>query len=578
MSSVAMPVRRTRSDNNKHDSSNQSGNHKPNSHRTKKKRKDPLFLFWVVAIAIAMYLLLSGVVLSTMMVVDHVDISDLSAGFPTTVKASSQITAKKDSFLVKQQEVVAAHSKLLPRELNLKTPIIVMGLQKAGTTSIYSYFKCGMDGALSHYDCKPILGKPEKIGMPCGKRLRRNIEILQKPAFDGIDHFDLYAELDALRDNGGITLPQWNFVQQIYDYFPNATWILNLRDPQAWLRSVDRWQDLRQRFVDHLGGVDFPRGRGAKDEEMIAFYKLQAQRIRDYVKDHPSITLVEVQIDSPEAEQVMEDSFGIHRKCWGNKNKNSNNETATVWVPKNPPPHKSKKLTQTTYNESEQQDKKLKPHELTLSTPILVMGLQKAGTTSIYSYFKCGMDGALSHYDCKPDPRRPGEIGMACGKRLRRNIEKFQKPAFDEIDHFDLYAELDAQENNGGITLPQWNFVQQMHDHFPNATWILNLRDPQAWLRSVDRWQDLRQRFIGYLGGVDFPKGRGAKDEEMVAFYKVQAQRIRDFVKDHPSITLVEVQIDSPEAGQVMEDAFGISKKCWGNKNANNGAAFWTED
>jgi hypothetical protein len=88
------------------------------------------------------------------------------------------------------------------------------------------------------------------------------------------------------------------------------------------------------------------------------------------------------------------------------------------------------------------------PHELKLSAPFIVMGLMKAGTTSVYGYFQCGLDpntSKLSHYDCKPKGMDPGKIGMACGKRMRRNLTKNHKPAFDTMDDFTLYAELDAQ-------------------------------------------------------------------------------------------------------------------------------------
>jgi hypothetical protein len=64
------------------------------------------------------------------------------------------------------------------------------------------------------------------------------------------------------------------------------------------------------------------------------------------------------------------------------------------------------------------------PSDLRLPTPILVMGLMKAGTTSIYGYFRCGLDpkiSKLSHYDCKPplrsskgamDPKKIGTLGQ----------------------------------------------------------------------------------------------------------------------------------------------------------------------
>ncbi len=224
----------------------------------------------------------------------------------------------------------------------------------------------------------------------------------------------------------------------------------------------------------------------------------------------------------------------------------------------------------------------LDPTELKLPTPILVMGLMKAGTTSIFGYFQCGLDpqastGRLSHYDCKhPSGRNHEKIGMACGKRIRRNLTKFHKAAFDTIDNFTLYAELDAQENNGGMTLPQWDYLEPIYQQFPNATWILNWREPTRWLDSVNRWKDLRKRFVQNAYLPDLPSGVGDDDQDMIHFYEQQAQRIRDFTRDHPSLSLVEVAIDSSDAGIIMERAFGISKSCWRTRNVNNGTAIWS--
>ncbi|KAG7344271.1 hypothetical protein IV203_022279 [Nitzschia inconspicua] len=226
-----------------------------------------------------------------------------------------------------------------------------------------------------------------------------------------------------------------------------------------------------------------------------------------------------------------------------------------------------------------------KPEQLKLPTPIMVMGMMKAGTTSIYSYFKCGMDPnttKLSHYDCRPG-KLTDTINMPCGKRLDSNIEGGRE-AFEEIDHYHLYAELDANTNNG-IILPQYKYLQQIYEVYPNATWILNLRDPQDWLKSIDRWQNLRQRFIWSNQKPDLPsQGRsksgerptGEKDEDMINFYNKQAQRVKDFVSNHPSLHFVEVQIDQKDAGEIMERAFGISQHCWGNKNINKGDAKWS--
>lgn len=218
----------------------------------------------------------------------------------------------------------------------------------------------------------------------------------------------------------------------------------------------------------------------------------------------------------------------------------------------------------------------LQPSELKVQTPIIVMGMMKAGTTSIYSFFRCGLDpksSKLSHYDCRPG-RNPKKIIMSCGRRMRTNLKTRRVEAFNSMDDFHLYSELDAMERFG-MTLPQYSFLQQIYDNFPNATWILNTRDAQKWLHSVDRWRDLRQRFIDMHLWPHFRRGLGTKDEEMIEFYNHQAQRVRDFVKEHPSIHFVEVKIDDDGAGQVMEDATGITRQCWGNKNVNQGDAKW---
>ena len=211
--------------------------------------------------------------------------------------------------------------------------------------------------------------------------------------------------------------------------------------------------------------------------------------------------------------------------------------------------------------------------------PIINMGLMKSGTTSIASYFQCGLPEDLSifvtHYDCfsyKKDQKLGIVARMACGVRLRNNLQG-GRSVFDGMDQFLVYAELDSIEQNMGMTLPQWSYLMEIYEYFPQATWILNMRDPNKWLNSVNRWKDLRERFVRNRYGY-FWKGIGSTDEEMIEFYLKQAEKVRDFVRHHPSLTLVEVWIDDPNAGYVMEKAFGIdSNKCWGRKNVNTGEA-----
>ena len=45
---------------------------------------------------------------------------------------------------------------------------------------------------------------------------------------------------------------------------------------------------------------------------------------------------------------------------------------------------------------------------------------------------------------------------------------------------------------------------------------------------------------------------------------------IREFVRRHPSHTLIEIDITHKDAGQLLADAFGLNETCWEHRNQNN--------
>ncbi|CAB9514521.1 expressed unknown protein [Seminavis robusta] len=166
---------------------------------------------------------------------------------------------------------------------------------------------------------------------------------------------------------------------------------------------------------------------------------------------------------------------------------------------------------------------KLVPSELRLPTPILVMGLDQVGSTAIQGYFQCGLVDAANE------------------------VAPYRKDVYDGVawDHDDSQQE-DVIET----------VLQDIHNQFPNATWILNTRDELSWLHSVN----------------DNPlllKNANKKDDaEKIALFRRQTQRVKEFVGQHPSHHLVPVQTDGFEAGQIMENAFGIPKECWGHDDS----------
>jgi hypothetical protein len=71
---------------------------------------------------------------------------------------------------------------------------------------------------------------------------------------------------------------------------------------------------------------------------------------------------------------------------------------------------------------------------------------------------------------------------------------------------------------------------------------------------------DLMRRFIEFC---DFMP-RNNSMEEFVEFYNKHNENIRQFSKQHPSITFVEFAIDSPNVGEYLELVTGIPSSCWG--------------
>lgn len=128
------------------------------------------------------------------------------------------------------------------------------------------------------------------------------------------------------------------------------------------------------------------------------------------------------------------------------------------------------------------------------------------------------------------------------------------------------------------IFFPQYFNIQEIHDYYPNATFILNLRPFDSWIKSVQNWgdDDLDWQFINefYHRGAlrDLPEDRQNQTQKadiLRIIYDEHHERVRQFVKAHPTHTLVEVPILNESAGEILGEAFGLSPSAWGQMNAN---------
>ncbi|KAG7374316.1 hypothetical protein IV203_013411 [Nitzschia inconspicua] len=197
-----------------------------------------------------------------------------------------------------------------------------------------------------------------------------------------------------------------------------------------------------------------------------------------------------------------------------------------------------------------------RPEEVTIKIPypVYVASLYKSGTTSIHDYFVCGNQSAVHH-------------GAARGvlSNLRQNRDPFSgfpHGIFSDLSHFRGAM---CFEPSSAMRL------ESMYRFHPNMTIVLAVRNSTEWVESVNKFYNLGYllkttcRRPGYF--ERWPKHQNVTDRDLQTFYEWQVEYVRQFSKDHPSITYIEIQLEDPGNGVILEDHIGIPAKCWGHSN-----------
>ena len=207
----------------------------------------------------------------------------------------------------------------------------------------------------------------------------------------------------------------------------------------------------------------------------------------------------------------------------------------------------------------------VRPHNA--SDPVFVLGMPKSGTSSIAAYFECG-GKKVSHFLCDEREHVNWKVQRRCGDCIYANVNEGVNP-LQGCGNYDVWAQMDRDGDKGGLCyFPQIENLEELHQYYPDATFILNLRPVAKWVSSVQRWGTLHERLIN-CDVTGFPRGTGQSSKELITWYKGHVSNVRRFLSDHHSHGLVTVQVEDNDAGQVLEEAFGISHTCWGKHNVN---------
>ena len=300
-------------------------------------------------------------------------------------------------------------------------PIFNMGLPRSGSDTMSYFFQnLGYETQIGCGDMK----KPRPNCISMGNHMYENIHNgrhifhgleAQTPDDQGQEKVDkklqVYTQFDSPRLImqykpllTGQVMPQVTMLQEIYEYNPNATWVLPLRDPEHFGYSISRHHTLRLRvWNEHFvqkHNLSFPISDRhyfqPQPEEMeswqffVDYYKEHTERIRQFAKARPSLRLIEWNYTAKHAPTDLLASLQLPIP-----------ESSMNWT----------SLWECQPNECDFWDKEVrmikhfqstpKP-ELKLPTPIFVVGFPKSGTTSVYNFFSCA--GVQSqHYCCCGD-------------------------------------------------------------------------------------------------------------------------------------------------------------------------------
>ena len=206
------------------------------------------------------------------------------------------------------------------------------------------------------------------------------------------------------------------------------------------------------------------------------------------------------------------------------------------------------------------------------SDPVFVLGMPKSGTSSIAAYFKCGRgEKKVSHWICDRRKYDSWKDKEHCADCIYHNVNAGEDP-LKGCGNFDVWAQMDREGDHGGLCyFPQIEALEELHQYYPTATLILNLRPLDKWVSSVKRWGTMHSRLVD-CDITGFPRGMGYSEEDLSAWYKSHAANVWRFASNHRSHGLVTVRVEDDDTGRVLEKAFGISHNCWGKHNVNQKA------
>jgi len=240
--------------------------------------------------------------------------------------------------------------------------------------------------------------------------------------------------------------------------------------------------------------------------------------------------------------------------------------------------------------------------------PILNVGMPKVGSTSLYYYFECkGL--AATHWNlgtekfeglCMRDAVKVGlppletctssdnsgnsnSNSSNSGNTTQTKTHKYkQKQYTHAIMQMDVALPLGSRYGNPKAAFrssvekddcffPQLSLLEEFHAENPHATFVMTFRPMQDWVKSMVNWFSMLER-LQQCHLPNLPRGIPSLSEHksetetqnyleatMTQFFCSHVLHVRNFVRDHPTHNLIELDLYDERTPYLLDRLFPSS-------------------
>jgi hypothetical protein len=167
---------------------------------------------------------------------------------------------------------------------------------------------------------------------------------------------------------------------------------------------------------------------------------------------------------------------------------------------------------------------------------IILLGFPKSGTTS-FTFLLNKIGYKSYHWTYRSDNDYIGNWIKKCklkNEKLLSFLPKENKPI--------ALTQMDICLDEQNCYWPQLVDYKLLYEQYPNAIFILNMRDPDDILKSMKKWQNYDKRILKY--NPELFKGiSGNDDEKILKLIKKHYKEVIEFFYKHKKAKFIKYHI-----------------------------------